>query len=122
MKPSLPAMVCRVLVAMAISLGVIIAPALGRMNCDAASVPADCHCCKNPQQGCCASEQNAPSGREPVPALPPQTGLKEMAESPASVIAILPAIASGMIWEIVRSGAEHMRRVSAQLRFCIRMV
>lgn len=122
MKAALPAMVCRVLVALAFCLGVIHAPAVGRVNCGAAAVPAKCHCCKNPQQGCCASEQNAPVNREPLPAAPVQSGLKDMAASPESVIAFLPAIVPGTSWKMVRGGAVHSSQVSAQARLCIRMV
>ena len=122
MKTSLPATVCRVLVALAFCLGVIIAPAAGGMNCGAASVPAKCHCCKDPLQGCCASEQNRPVDRQPLPAPPAQTGLRDMAASPASVIELLPAVAIVLRPGFCHVGSERGTRLSLLSRLCIRMV
>ena len=121
MKTPLPAKVCRVLLALALCLGVIIAPAAG-VNCGAAAIPAKCHCCKNPQQGCCAGEQNAPVNRQPLPAPPVQSGLRDMAASPASVIALLPAITVAVIPKVCIGINDHGTRLSLHSRLCIRMV
>ena len=121
MKTSLPAKVCRVLVAMALCLGVIIAPAAG-VSCGAASVPAKCHCCKDPRSGCCAADRNAPVDRQPLPFPPVQTGLRDMASSSATVIAVLPALTVAVIPKVCPGANDHGTHLSLHSRLCIRMV
>ncbi|MEQ1851719.1 MAG: hypothetical protein ABMA01_09025 [Chthoniobacteraceae bacterium] len=122
MKTSLPVRVCRAMVAFAICLGVLFAPAGVRVTCGSESAPAGCHCCAEPQSDCCAAESKAPAEHPALPAPTAQNGVRDMFASAAVAVAFPPVTVGAWSPDIFRESAERRTGTSRLAVLCIRMV
>lgn len=111
----------RALIALAICLGVTMAPITGAMGCGAGPVPAKCKCCKDPQAGCCAANQHQPE--KPAPVAPVNTtNLRDVAPVAVAMIAVLPPVMP-RDFPIVSGGAPaRAPHVARHSLLCIRTV
>jgi hypothetical protein len=121
MKAPFATTLCRALTALVCSLGVLMAPLSAGVDCRAASIPAKCRCCKNPESGCCAAKEHQPE--KPVPVAPVKTAsLRDVAPAPVTVLAVLPPFAPCAFPETSSGAAERAPHVALHSFLCIRTV